>query len=150
MRLTRRALLGLASAVGLSGRVAAEDDANDDGEEDVAASGVYGAGPYGAGIYQDPAALEDEVDECFIATAAEGSIDHPHVVQLRDFRDTTLRSSLPGQLFIRAYYRTSPPIAEWVSRSDRRRRWTRRLLVRPLSRVVTTANLTESNTIHNE
>ncbi|MXV60977.1 hypothetical protein GS429_02660 [Natronorubrum sp. JWXQ-INN-674] len=87
---------------------------------------------------------DDEVDECFIATAAEGSLDHDHVVQLRDFRDTTLRSSRLGRLFVEAYYATSPPIAEWISRSDRRRRLVRELLVRPLSRVVTAAGLTGS------
>ncbi len=143
--LTRRALLGLAGAIGLTGRVGANDDDDDAADASPTGSGLYGAGLYGAGVYHDPAAVDDDddaVDECFIATAAEGTKAHPHVVQLRDFRDATLRSSAPGRLFIRAYYATSPPVAAWIARSDRRRRWTRRLLVRPLSRAVTAAGLT--------
>ena len=38
-------------------------------------------------------------DSCFIATAAYGSLFHPYVTILRDFRDQYLLSNLPGRLF---------------------------------------------------
>ena len=142
MRLTRRAVLGLAGLAGLAGCVSTDDDST---AASSPGSGLPGAGLPGDGLYHDPAALADgTVDECFIATAAEGSIDHEHVVRLRSFRDTTLRSSVPGRLFIRAYYATSPPVADWIARSDRRRAIARTILVRPLSRAVTAAGLTDN------
>lgn len=139
MRLSRRALLSVAAALGISGRAAAEEG------EDTEEWTIYGEGIYGEGLYAAEGRRksdDDAVDECFIATAAEGTIDHPHVVQLRAFRDATLRSSVPGRLFIRGYYATSPPVARWIARSDRRRQITSKWLVRPLSRAVTAADLT--------
>lgn len=140
-------LLSLASAIGTTGCAGANDD-DDDGVDAYAGShagfSLWGEGTRHDPVLQDGTDGEDPVDECFIATAAEGTIDHPHVVQLRDFRDTTLRSSAPGRLVIKIYYTLSPPIAKWIARSERRRCLTRRLLVHPLARVVTTANLTDS------
>jgi len=142
MPLTRRALLGLAGLVGLTGSVSADDNST---AASPTGSGLPGTGLPGDGLYHDPAALANGgVDECFIATAAEGSIDHEHVVRLRSFRDRTLRSSTAGRLFIRAYYATSPPVADWIARSDRRRSIVRKILVRPLSRAVTAAGLTDN------
>lgn len=54
-------------------------------------------------------------DACFIATAAHGSIDKSQVIILRQFRDTFLKSSIPGKLLIQTYYRFSPPLAELIS-----------------------------------
>lgn len=145
MGLTRRTLLGVAGAIGLTGRVAGDEDDDEDVQDTtpgVYGAGIYGDGPYEGAVDDDPGDDDDEVDECFIATAAEGTIDHPHVVELRAFRDATLRSSWPGRLFIRVYYATSPPVARWIARSDRRRWATSVLLVRPLSRLVTAAGLT--------
>jgi hypothetical protein len=55
---------------------------------------------------------------CFIATAAYGSYLNPLVKILRAFRDTFLLKSAPGRAFVAWYYRTSPPIAEALSRSS--------------------------------
>ena len=48
---------------------------------------------------------------CFIATAVYGSYDAPEVLILRHFRDNTLSESVLGRLFIKVYYRISPPIS---------------------------------------
>jgi hypothetical protein len=55
---------------------------------------------------------------CFIASAAFGSYLEPHVEVLRDFRDRYLLTNGPGTAFVKFYYRTSPPIADYISRHD--------------------------------
>ncbi len=54
---------------------------------------------------------EEEKDECFIATAAFGSLMHREVKWLRRFRDEYLLTNSPGKQFVRLYYRLSPPLA---------------------------------------
>jgi hypothetical protein len=60
----------------------------------------------------------DSGGNCFIATAAYGSLMEPHVKILRNFRDEILLNSSLGKGFVKAYYRYSPPIADFISKHD--------------------------------
>ena len=51
---------------------------------------------------------------CFIATAVYGNPKHPNVVTLRNFRDKYLLTNKLGSKFVDWYYRTSPPVAEYL------------------------------------
>lgn len=62
---------------------------------------------------------------CFIATAAYGSYLDPHVKVLRDFRDGYLMTNDAGRAFVGFYYRTSPPVAEFIAKHDSLRTLTR-------------------------
>lgn len=54
-------------------------------------------------------------DACFIATAAYGTIIHPYVRLLRDFRDRYLLTNHAGRAFVRLYYHYSPPVADYIA-----------------------------------
>ena len=62
---------------------------------------------------------------CFIATAAYGTSWEPHVMTLRQFRDSYLLTNKMGTKFVEAYYRFSPPIAEYIAEHDSLRSVTR-------------------------
>ena len=65
---------------------------------------------------------------CYIATAVYGSYDAPEVRTLRRFRDETLKKSAAGRMFIRIYYRFSPPIAQRLKHATKVNRLVRRML----------------------
>jgi hypothetical protein len=59
-----------------------------------------------------------EVDACFIATAAYGSLMANDVTMLRRFRDSVLRQSVLGELLTESYYTFGPPVAHVVGESE--------------------------------
>ncbi len=75
----------------------------------------------------DVVGLFDE-NSCFIATAAYGSPLEKNVKVLRAFRDQILLKTSVGQLFVKAYYLLSPPLAKWVGQSATRRSVARTVL----------------------
>jgi hypothetical protein len=73
---------------------------------------------------------------CFIATAAYGSPAAEQIDVLREFRDVVLLKSTMGSQFVALYYQLSPPIADFIPRSDLLRTTVRELLVDPIVWIV--------------
>jgi hypothetical protein len=69
---------------------------------------------------------------CFIATAAYGTPTAEQINVLRDFRDVVLLKSTLGSQFVALYFRLSPPVADFIARSDLLRTLVRELLVDPI------------------
>jgi len=55
---------------------------------------------------------------CFIATAAYGTDTAKEIDTLRKFRDEVLLSNSLGAEFVSLYYKTSPPIADFISQHE--------------------------------
>jgi len=73
----------------------------------------------------------------FVATATMGDYDHPIVLDLRAFRDETLKKTLFGKLFIKVYYTFGPYPAAIIAKSKKLRSLSLKYLIEPLHRFVT-------------
>ncbi len=73
---------------------------------------------------------------CFIATAAYGTPTNEEINILRRFRDRVLLRNKLGAAFVAFYYRTSPPIADFISRHEFIRTIVREGFVDPLVNLV--------------
>jgi hypothetical protein len=79
------------------------------GDDDLTANGII----VDQGGPGNPPAPPSE--GCFIATAAYGTPMAEEIEILREFRDEYLLTNPLGQAFVDFYYRTSPPIAEFIT-----------------------------------
>jgi len=61
---------------------------------------------------------EVDVCGCFIATAAYGTDTAKEIDILREFRDTILLPNSLGAKFVSLYYKTSPPLADFISQHE--------------------------------
>ncbi len=77
-----------------------------------------------------------DVCGCFIATAAYGTDTAQELGILREFRDTVLLANSLGARFVCFYYRTSPPIASFISRHEVLRTAVRVGFVDPIVRIL--------------
>ncbi|MGE0400213.1 MAG: fibronectin type III domain-containing protein [Kofleriaceae bacterium] len=68
--------------------------------------------------FTTPARFTGEVDACFVATAAYGSALAADVTMLRHLRDSVLRKTVLGELFVESYYTFGPPVAGMVGESE--------------------------------
>ena len=75
---------------------------------------------------------------CFIATAAYGTPTAEQIDILREFRDTLLLKSTVGAAFVDLYYRTSPPIADFIAGHEAVRTLVREILIDPIVWLVDT------------
>ncbi|HEU0035101.1 MAG TPA: CFI-box-CTERM domain-containing protein [Kofleriaceae bacterium] len=85
--------------------------------------------------FQTPDRVSGEVDACFVATAAYGSVMANDVELLRRFRDLMLRKTVAGELAIDGYYTFGPALAGAIGESDLLRATTRRVLAPWIDRV---------------
>lgn len=76
---------------------------------------------------------------CFIATAAYGTPLAYEINELRYWRDTKLSSTSYGKVFIKNYYKFSPPIANYISQKEHLKKGVR-IILKPLIKYVKHVN----------
>ena len=91
-----------------------------------------------------PQPVTDPGGGCFVATSILGDYDHPFVVELCTFRDEVLLRRSCGRVFVRIYYRISPPVADFIRTRPRLRSLSLKLLIRPAVQIVRKRNRTRS------
>jgi hypothetical protein len=107
---------------------------------DSTASAWSGCSTYGqlavdwVELYAEP--TPEGEGPCFIATAAYGTASAVEIDVLRAFRDEVLLESTVGSQLVELYYRTSPPVAEFISENEWLRTLVREFLVDPVASLV--------------
>lgn len=94
----------------------------------IKAQGRCGTSQVSFQRFSTPAIPFAHIEGCFIATAAFGSELAPEVALLRRLRDIAVAQSPVAQALVDAYYRSSPPLANLVARSQSTRAAIRFLL----------------------
>jgi len=56
----------------------------------------------------NPTTLNANDTRCFIATSVYGSVNHPKVIDFRNYRDTVLMQNKFGRILVKIYYFLSP------------------------------------------
>jgi len=74
---------------------------------------------------------------CFIATAVYGDVMAPEVICLRYYRDTVLIGTKTGRAFVEIYYKISPVLAAFISKSIFLRMIIRKSVLGPLVSILT-------------
>ena len=95
----------------------------------------HNLGPLAIVKFTTPARQAGEVDACFVATAAYGSLMANDVELLRHFRDSLLETNVLGELAVETYYTFGPPVAGVVGESEPLRAVARDLLAPIIARV---------------
>jgi hypothetical protein len=90
-------------------------DAASDGQDMGVVFGETGCGaPPPPTPTPTPPPSNGEGGGCFIATAAYGSYLDSHVETLRNFRDSYMVTNPVGSALVSAYYKLSPPVADFI------------------------------------
>lgn len=58
--------------------------------------------------------INKDKGNCYIATMVYGDYDHPNVLELRNYRDNSLKKTYLGKKFIKLYYQISPIIVQKI------------------------------------
>jgi hypothetical protein len=90
---------------------------------------IFAATEGGLTVLGPPPVTSSSGGGCFIATAAYGSYWEPHVMTLRQLRDSYLLTNKLGNRFVNAYYKYSPPLADVIGGHDSLRAMVRAGLV---------------------
>ena len=77
---------------------------------------------------------------CFVATATMGDYNHPVVIDLRNFRDSVLKKSKAGNIFIKIYYSVGPFFANLIEKNNFLKKFSYKFLIKPLHRLISKSN----------
>lgn len=73
----------------------------------------------------------NELEDCFIATAVYGTPQNVQIQTLRNFRDNTMRKNIFGRMFISTYETIGPVAAYYIRNDESRKFWARKKIVEP-------------------
>ena len=77
---------------------------------------------------------------CFVASAAYGTGTAKEIDILREFRDEVLLPNALGAEFVSLYYKSSPPIADFISEHEILRKAMRVAFVAPIVAILNWSN----------
>ncbi len=94
-------------------------------------------------LYNGLKRLKSTKGGCFIATAVYGTPYSNEVLVLKEFRDNWLLNYSLGRVFVRFYYKVSPPFANQIAKQKYLKEITKTILIIPL---ITLANYLKRKT----